>query len=79
MRDALAATPGEPIASFRDGLLFILRLRLVVDGRIAQSGSHRIDHGFQQSDQCGDLRLRQALNQLVSLLAGVGHRSPPKS
>jgi hypothetical protein len=79
MRNAFAATTGEPVASFGDGLLFIIGLWLVFHGRIAPSGGYRIDYGFQQSVQGQELSLRQAVNQLVSPLAGIGHREPPDS
>jgi hypothetical protein len=45
-------------------LSFFLGLRLVIDGCVAQSDAHRVDHGFQQSNQGRKLRLRQTVNQL---------------
>ena len=78
MRDALAAAPGEPVARFGDGLLFTVGLRLVIDGRMAQSRGHGIDDG-SSSPTRAEMRLWQAVNQLVSLLAWIGNREPPES
>src|SRR5438093_1176424 len=72
MRDAFAAAPGEPVAGFGDCLLFFLALRFIIDGRVAQSGGHRIDDRFQQPNQGRELCLRQTVNQLVGVLA-VAH------
>ena len=59
MRDSLAAALSEPFTSFRHSLFFFFGLGLVIDRRVAQSGSHRIDDRFQQPNQGRKLRVRQ--------------------
>src|ERR1035438_6983842 len=78
MWNAFAAVPFEPDAGFRHGLLLFFRLWLVVHRCVAQSTGYGIDNRFQKSDQSRKLRLRQSVNQLVSMLA-VAHREPPES
>ena len=73
MRNALAAVVPEPITGFGNGCLLFLGFRFVVQWRVAQSGADGIDDGFKELHQAGDLYLRQSVNQLVRVLAGIGH------
>ncbi len=79
MRKTFTAAPGEPVARFGRALPLLIRLGLVVHGCVTQSGGDRIDDRFEQPDQGRDLGLRQSVDQVVGLLAGVGHRLPPES
>jgi len=79
MGNAFAAVALEGGASLGYGQAFGLRLRLVVEGRIAKRGFLRIDDAFQEPDQSGELRLGQTVNQLVSVVAGFVHRETPES
>ena len=41
----------EPLAGFGDGVLFVLADLFVFQRRVAERGGHRINDGFQQSDE----------------------------
>ena len=62
----------EPVMGSGYGLPFLFRFWLVVNGRITQGGGNGINHCFQQSHQCRELRIGQTVNQPVSILAGIG-------
>lgn len=59
----------EPLAGFGHGMLFFFGEGLVVQGRVSQGCGDRIDHGFQQPDQRGELHVGQPVNQLVGVIA----------
>src|SRR5450759_2617457 len=78
MRNAFAVA-FEPVVRFGDGLPFLFRLGLVINWRVKQGGGNGIDDRLQQTHQRRELRIGQAVNQPVSILAGIGHRQPPES
>src|SRR5437899_5937307 len=76
MRDALAVTAPQPVASFGDGVLFLFADDLVFQRRVAQGSGSRIDNRLQKLHQAGELRFWQAVNQLVGESAGVVDHTP---
>ena len=66
MRNALATVEG----STRGGDLasFFFRDRLIVNGRIGETASHRIGHHFEQVNDGGNLAGSQPVDQLMGLL-----------
>jgi len=73
MGNASAAVLPKPLPGLPDLLFFLFGLRLVVDRRVTQRAGGRIDDCFEQSYECRKLRLGQAVNQLVSVLAILSH------
>lgn len=73
MGKALAPGTLEPVMRFGDGLPLFLALRFVVNRRVVESYRNGINNGFKKSDQRGELRLGQAVDQLVCVLTGIAH------
>jgi hypothetical protein len=57
MRNAFTAIVPERTAGVFDFLPFRIRFWLVVQWRIAKSGGDRVNDGFEQTDQSGELRI----------------------
>lgn len=66
MRNGLVVL--QPFVCFGNRSRFLFGDVFILNGCAAQVRRHGIDDGFQQSDQCRELELRQPVYQPVSVL-----------
>src|SRR5215831_11230485 len=68
MRNALAATLAQPLLRLLDSSALFVRLLLIIRGSHGQFAGHRIEYGFQEANNGGELMSGQLLDQVMGVL-----------